>query len=177
MERYQTKDVSFVPPANWADRTVVAFATNPFPHGRKGGASIVVTRDAPPAGETLLAYAHRQLMQLRMGLSGFEVLGGLEYRVGGKPAMQLRVAWPTADGAVEQTIVHVAASSDLAGNLLRVVTFTSTLRDPGPMEAQLRDTFQTFLESISFGRDASASAPCFEPLPPIPAPGERVARR
>ena len=107
MERYQTKDVSFVPPANWADRTVVAFATNPFPHGRKGGASIVVTRDAPPAGETLLAYAHRQLMQLRMGLSGFEVLGGLEYRVGGKPAMQLRVAWPTADGAVEQTIVHV----------------------------------------------------------------------
>src|ERR1700733_14108668 len=101
--RFRDRDVSFVPPEAWVDRSIVAFSAPP-PLGEKGGFSIVMTREGADHGETLPAFAHRQRMQLRTGIAAFEVLGRPEeLQVGGKAALLQRVAWPTPAGRIEQT--------------------------------------------------------------------------
>jgi hypothetical protein len=115
--RHEGKDVAFDVPRDWEDKTVVAFSAP----GRAGVApNVVVTRDALGEGETLRAYADRQLVELAKRLDGFDLHERRDLNLGGHAAIELAFGWQGQTTALEQRLV-------MAANRARqVVTLTTT---------------------------------------------------
>ena len=89
MARYESHDLSFDVPRDWVDRSVVAYAA-PLPPGHAIAPNVVMTRDQLGPGETLRAYADRQLVELARRLDGFNLASRDERTFGASPAVELQ---------------------------------------------------------------------------------------
>src|SRR6516225_9040968 len=121
MPLHKDRHVSFETPADWEERTMVAFRAPP---GEKrdaapAGPVIAVTREPMRDTDTLSAHAERRLVALGRELSEFQLLDSRETEVGGRPALQVRYAWEMASVAFEETVAFV----DGAETPLAVVVF------------------------------------------------------
>jgi hypothetical protein len=115
--RYDGKDLAFDLPRDWEDKTVVAFAA---PTKTGVAPNVVVTRDALGDGETLAAYADRQLVELAKRLDGFDLHHKKDLVLGGHAAIELSFGWQGQSGPLEQRLV-------MAANRARQVSsFTTT---------------------------------------------------
>lgn len=90
MGTYRINEGSLELPEGYVDQTL-----NVFPNSSAVPAdfSVVVSRDAPLAGESLQAYFERQMKQLPNSLPGLKVLRRGEMTVGGRPAMEVEYTW------------------------------------------------------------------------------------
>jgi hypothetical protein len=139
--RFENKEVGFDLPRDWDDRSVVAFAA-PEREGAAVAANVVMTRDALGAGETLGAYADRQLVELAQRLDGFELRARREFKLAGHDAIELAFGWQGEAAPLEQRMMLVA-------NRKRVVmSFTAT---SARSEMQKNDAvFDRIFSSIRF---------------------------
>jgi hypothetical protein len=115
--RYEGQDLAFDLPRDWEDKTVVAFSAP----GKVGLApNVVVTRDALADGETLAAYADRQLVELAKRLDAFDLHQRRDLNLGGHAAIELSFGWQGQVAALEQRLVMAA------NRARKVITLTTT---------------------------------------------------
>lgn len=108
MARKGYEEISVEVPETWHDRTVLAFAAAPEPN-KVSQPSLVITREALPAGMALRTYAAKQLATNARGLPDYELEESREVIVAGQPAIEARFVWNADRGAVfqRQTVVLV----------------------------------------------------------------------
>ena len=182
MRRYKERGVSFELPPDWSDRTIVAFQAPPSPE-RSQAPNIVVTKEPMRQGDTLRVHADRQMLELGRVLSEFDLLESRETELGGRPAIYVRFAWLSAEGPIEQSFTMVERQEDVGR---AVTTFTTSA--PRDQAEAARLVFGRVLASVEFDAPAPeprGSAPPSSgiapkpdsPVPDIPMPGFRSARR
>lgn len=90
MGTYRIHEGSLELPDGYVDQTL-----NVFPNSSAVPAdfSVVVSRDAPLAGENLQSYFERQMKQLPNTLPGLKVLRRGQTTVGDQPAMEVEYTW------------------------------------------------------------------------------------
>ena len=181
MPRHQDKDVSFDPPSDWTDRTVVAFTAPPAISTKPAAApNMVMTREDMRAGDTLRTHADRQLIELGKALEDFDLLESRETELGGQPAILLRYTWISQIGQLEQAMTLVQRPGE-NGPVATVFTTTMTPDDA----SRARPIFANILQSVRFdagtrpGQGPTTIAPSMPPprstedTPFVPMPGTR----
>jgi hypothetical protein len=141
--RCDVRGFSFDAPADWDDRSVVAFAPPP---SFGTAASISITHDRIPQGMTLHLYADQLLLEIGQQLNDFELDVVAEAEIDGMPALRLRFTWLSHQGRIEQTLTFVRP--DALGP--DVTTFTTTA--PVEVAARCRPIFDGTLASVRFAR-------------------------
>lgn len=141
MERIETRDLTFAPPSGWTDRSVVAFAA-PAKPGRATTSNVVLTRDALPAGRSLRDHTDQQIVELAKRLAHFELRQRRELLVGDAPACELRFAWRSGNGPVEQRLVMAASP--------RGVLYNFTVTSPVDEADEVFAVFDRMLSSVHF---------------------------
>lgn len=165
MSRYEYGDVSFEPPTQWNEHRVIAFSA---PHAEgEPSSNVTLAREPRRSGDTIRAHVNRQLVSMAASVPGFEMKEMLDVQVGGRPAVRVRAAWPSAAGVVEQLSVHVAPDTHEAS----VLTITCTSVARGRDEARV--VFDRMMASASFAPRAAMPAPAPK-LTPLPATPERT---
>jgi hypothetical protein len=178
MPRHQDKDVSFEAPAEWADRTFVAFTAPPEAAANKESApNIVMTREPMRPGDTLRTHADRQLLELGKQLKDFDLLESRETELAGQAAIVLRYAWVSHFGALEQSMTLVVRPGE-SGHSVTTFTTTTTPQDAG----RARPLFTQILETVRFESNGAPPPKASSPTTPttpqdqpplVPMPGFR----
>ena len=164
MPRHQDKDVSFEAPADWADRTFVAFTAPPEAAANKDSApNIVMTREPMRPGDTLRTHADRQLLELGKQLKDFDLLESRETELSGQPAIVLRYLWVSHIGALEQSMTLVARPTE-TGNAVTTFTTTTTPQDA----ARARPFFTQILQTVRFEGNGAPPPKASPPTPTSP---------
>src|SRR5262245_1125516 len=101
-DRYERGDLSFAPPAQWTDRTVVVFQAPPGRSGRPAP-NMVMVREGRREGERLRTFAQRRLNALARHNPGLEIRDSEECEVGGRCAIRVRLVDTSEPGPTEQT--------------------------------------------------------------------------
>jgi hypothetical protein len=141
MPRYQNADLNFEVPADWQDRTIVAFAA-PAKPGRALAPNLVLTRDPAGDKESVASYADRQLVEFAKRLEDFDLRDRRERTLGGLPAVEFEFTWHNTLGVLQQRQVCV-----LLGKRT-VLNFTlSALQEDFP---GLEPAFNTILAGVRF---------------------------
>jgi len=128
MARYESHDLSFDVPRDWVDRSVVAYAA-PLPPGHAIAPNVVMTRDQLGPGETLRAYADRQLVELARRLDGFKLGSRDERTFGASQAVELRFEWQSPSGPLDQRLLMIG----VPGRAVLSLTATTPEEDAGRM--------------------------------------------
>jgi hypothetical protein len=141
MAIYASPDLQFAYPPDWQDRSVVAFAAPPDPSW-KLIPNFVVTRDVAADGETIFAYADRQLVMMAQQLNGFSLVRRSAITLGGHESVEMVISWHSGQGVVEQRQVMVLTPDR------RIFSFVGTaLQSDVP---NLARTFDLILSTIRF---------------------------
>jgi hypothetical protein len=141
MARYESRDLAFEIPADWEDRSVVAFSA-PNRAEQSMAANVVVTQDQLPPSDSIRAYADRQLVELAKRLDEFDLTERKELTVGGLPAVELRFGWQGQGGRIEQRMIFVAKKNR------SLITFTATAEKKEA--ARLEMVFDRIVGSLRF---------------------------
>jgi hypothetical protein len=161
MARYEQNGISFDPPPDWIDRTIVAYAA-PAPPGAKNAPNLVMTEEPLRAKDTLRTHADRQLMEFAQQLEDFRILETRETLLGGVPAIAMRFTWNSQFGAMEQTLT-IAERTVAAGRV--VVSFTSTALAEDAVSS--RPVFAELLRTVRIAPTARGHAAPPEEFVPV----------
>lgn len=164
MAQFRNDLVAFEAPADWDDKTIVAFAAPVMPG--KFSPNLVMTKDKLKPGETLRSYGDRQIMELARRLEGFDLVDSGERTLGGLPALEYRFSWISDVAQLHQHTVMTAAGD-------QILTFTGTaVREE---EAVLDKAMEQTLSTVSFPHLTPGYSPYGNaaPVPPAPAPAPR----
>jgi hypothetical protein len=182
MPRHEYRGVSLDPPADWIDRTIVAFSA-PAQSDNKSAPNLVITNEPMREGDTLRVCADRQLMEIAKQLQDFDICESTTTTVGGLPAISMRFTWTAHFGALEQTITLVERTTE-AGRVVTSFAATAKVQDAKTTHG----IFENVLKSVSFGppaavthseppRPLSQPPPSRDPEEPfVPMPGYRQRR-
>src|SRR5262249_29401471 len=134
-------DLNFDVPADWQDRTIVAFA-GPAKPGRALAPNLVLTRDPAGDKESVASYADRQLVEFAKRLEDFDLQDRRERTLGGLPAVEFEFTWYNPLGVLRQRQVCVLLGKRTVFNF----TLSALEEDfPG-----LEPAFNTILTSVRF---------------------------
>lgn len=134
-------DISLLRPGDWEDRSVLTFV-DPGDDGSGFSASVTVTRDALPAGQTLHAFCDAQAEKLAASLPDWKLLKRDPLRIDEREAFLVETEWREFEGRpLRQLQYFIAAEA-------RVVIVTGTaLRST--IEAR-RPLFERIARSLQF---------------------------
>jgi len=168
LPRYEQHGLSFETPANWTDRSIVAFSAPPRGPAQPR-ASLVMARHPLAPGEDFAAHVAREVHGMLERAGNGRVLGQTRRTIGGRPAVETVMRWVTPGETIELTMVHVEPGP--ADDDPRVTVFTFTTAAGGS-----RAALDTLLFSLRFSdAQTPASVPAFD-LAIVPMPGAPRAR-
>jgi hypothetical protein len=133
---------------------------------------LVVAHEARQAGETVITFAHRQLLRLATRLSEFTLLETQEFQVDGRRATRTRFRHKVASGVVEQAVAYVDSPQDENA----ILAFTCSSR-PGAAVGcweVLTHTFATARFAEGEATDDPITAPFAVPIPASPSSSPAV---
>jgi hypothetical protein len=186
MPRYVGHQISFEPPPEWVDRTIVVFEAP-----RSGDVQGTPIRQAwklemisrpMREGERLRTHADRLLVEAGRELSHFDLQESREVELDGQPAIYIRYECMSVVEVLEQSITLVEAPGS-AGRSVAMFKTTAPLAEADAA----RPVFAQILASIRLGAASppqgvpgrqparTPSALTIEPTAPeIPIPGSRA---
>jgi hypothetical protein len=112
MKTYYTNEVRFLLPTQCVDRSITAFMVPkegspvPPPPGEPGEFSVILTREAVPAGLMLPAIVSSQLDVLASALTDFTLQKRQAVTVDNLPAEQVEFTWLNSDIPMRQQQTH-----------------------------------------------------------------------
>lgn len=127
-------------PADWVDRSVIAFSAPRHP-AREISPNIVVTRDVADEDGHASSYADRQLVELAKRLSEFCLLARRESVLGGMPGVEIEFTWTGAAGLIHQRQIF---------NVRGTVVFSTVITASGDDYSAWRPTFDSILATMWF---------------------------
>lgn len=136
MPGYKSEKIAFEAPADWEDRTIVAFAAPTVPG--KFSPNVVLTKDTLKPGETLRAYSDKQIMELARRLEGFDLIESGDCTIAGTHGMEYRFSWKSEHAELQQHSVLF-----LAGNEVMTLTGTTTEVDAPQLERAMEHVMAT----------------------------------
>jgi hypothetical protein len=183
MPRRHDRDISFDPPPDWMDRSMVAYAAPTDDPTKEGAPNFVMTREPMRDTDTLRSHADRQLIELGRQLRDFDLLESKETTLGGGPAVHLRYTWMSHFGRLEQSVIVTERPAD-KGRM--AVAFTTTSRTEEA--AKMKSVFADMLRSVRFDGPqpppggsipppTSSGRPLDNVTPFVPMPGHRERDR
>jgi hypothetical protein len=182
MNRRFDHGTSFEVPHDWSERTIVAFTApeRGDDPSRGAGPNLVVMRDMLREGETLRTHASRRLLQLGKQLNKFDLLEMRQIEVGGRAAIQIRFAWLSNLGALEESLTMVEREDERGRT---ITTFATSALSADAQAA--RTVFERILGSVAFDGPVAPTPPSRSDLaeeasaspPYVPMPGTRDHRR
>jgi hypothetical protein len=125
-------------PGAWSDQSVNVLSRTAGDGSRVG---VVITRFAPPDGQTLEAYADQQLAQHSQTLRGYELLARRSSHVGKLPAVEVKIRWIDDRDAMFHHIAYVSYFG-------RLLIFTASSRASAQQDCERLVT--QILESAKF---------------------------
>ena len=159
--RYTDGTLSFTPPAAWGGPSMVAFAG-----ASPSGASLVVTYERLSAAETISMRMQEVIARLGRTTRGLRVLALRERTLGGRPASEMKLAWPLFDAtSVEQTSFYVAPGPDDPERMTVLVYTAPAGVDPKELSELLGTV--AFIDRRA-GRPAGPPRPALEVRGPSP---------
>lgn len=116
MGLYNMDEGVFELPGTWSDQSINVLG-HPAPDGSNFG--LVVTRVGLQEGQSLEAFADKNLADHAQTLRGFELLGRRAGVVGNLPSVEAKIRWVDGTHAMFHQLAYVAYYG-------RVVTFTAS---------------------------------------------------
>lgn len=135
-------------PGVWEDQTIHVLR---LPGHGGATASLVVTRELLPVGQSPAEYQRRELERLRTTLPEFELRGRVPVDWPGRPGEALLTRWRAEPGVMDQ----ITALWHVEGR--RALIFTATHPSPMPSAA-----YETMLSAIAGFRPHPADPPASE---------------
>jgi hypothetical protein len=189
MPRHQDKDAAFDTPADWVDRTIVAYSAPADDTGREAAPNFVMTREPMRDADSLRGHADRQLLELGRHLKGFDLLESKETTLGGAPAIYMHYTWMGHAGRLDQSVTIVERPAPYRAETRVAVSFTTTSKAEDA--EKMKPVFAEMLKTVRFDQappsDGGPPPPTSRPLPSsalpptdaplVPMPGYRGGRR
>jgi hypothetical protein len=181
MTRFAHQNVSFEPPADWIEATVVRFHAPPAP-GLDPLPMIVVTREPCPPGESLQTFSTRKLIALAARRADLAILDSEEESIGGRSAIVQRFRFRGPKGAFVESAMALVGTGDDAARLVTVIESMSAPEQSKATDEAFRDMLRRVrFESHKEASSAIPSAPRSDarassgavPEPPMPGPRSR----
>jgi hypothetical protein len=136
-------DLTFEPPAEWNQRTIVGFnAPNPESYAYPPG--VVMMRDTMAEEDSLETIVERHLTEL-LQLPEVQVTSPTAYELDGQSAVELEFEWKSGTCVLAQTTLIVASCTGMR----RTVTTFTTFCAREDLDA-LRPMFARIFESVRF---------------------------
>jgi hypothetical protein len=136
-------DLTFEPPQQWSQRTIVGFnAPNPDRYVYPPG--VVVTRDTMADGDTLESIVERHLVEL-LQLTDVQIASPRKLDLDGQPAIVLEYEWTTETCVLAQTSTIVASCTGMRRTVTTFTTFCAT-----EDTSELRPLFGQLFDSVRF---------------------------
>ncbi|MGI4787519.1 MAG: DcrB-related protein [Janthinobacterium lividum] len=108
MKSYYTNEVRFILPDRYVDRSITGFVipgggpNDPINPEEPGEFSLVLTREAVPAGTSVSDLVHRQLDSMEQVLSEFRLRDRASTRIDDQPAERFEFTWRTEGQLMRQ---------------------------------------------------------------------------
>ena len=128
--------------------------------------TLSITSEPLMPGDTLDRHVDRKLQQVKGEAKDLNVGESRTFELRGRRAIELRFSWPTAFGAMRQTVVAV----DGVGRWARSVTLFNLTRAVTPDDDATLRTFAEILETARFDDGEETTQPSEPPPRPSSSP-------
>jgi len=136
-------DLTFEPPAEWSQRTIVGFnAPNPENYAYPPG--VVMMRDTLTEDDTLEAVVARQFTEL-LQLPEVQVTSPRPFELDGQAAVELEYEWKSGTCVLAQTTLIIVSCTGMRRTVTTFTTFCAT-----EDALALRPVFARLFESVRF---------------------------
>ena len=129
MKPYYTNEVRFILPDRYVDRSITGFVipgggpSDPLDPDKPGEFSLVLTREAVPAGTSASDLVRRQIEAMEQALTDFRLRDRAATRVDDQPAERFEFTWRTEGQLMRQQQTYFLANGV-------AVTVTGTAQEP-----------------------------------------------
>jgi hypothetical protein len=151
-------DLTFEPPAEWSQRTIVGFNA-PHPEDYAYPPGVIVMRDTMADHDTLEAIVERHLTEL-LQLPEVQIATPHTFELDGQPAVEIEYEWTSETCVLAQTTTIVTSCTAMRRTITTFTTFCATEDTPA-----LRPVFAKMFASVSFAPRYAVSKSDVAPKP------------